>query len=52
MLRSVNEEYGNIAIGKTLKEINADAPFDTGLEYGCPARGTWNIVHTGFLVPE
>ena len=52
MLRSVNEEHGNIAIGKSLKEINADAPFDTGLEYGCPARGTWNIVHTGFLVPE
>ena len=52
MLRAVNEEQGNIAIGKTLKEINADAPFDTGLEYGCPARGAWNIVHTGFLVPE
>lgn len=52
MLRSVNEEHGNIAIGKLIKEINADAPFDTGLEYGCPARGTWNIVHTGFLVPE
>lgn len=52
MLRSVNEEHGNIAIGKSIKEINADAPFDTGLEYGCPARGTWNIVHTGFLVPE
>ena len=52
MLRSVNEEHGNIAIGKSLKEINADAPFDTGLEYGCPARGAWNIVHTGFLVPE
>lgn len=52
MLRAVNEEQGNIAIGKSLKEINADAPFDTGLEYGCPARGAWNIVHTGFLVPE
>lgn len=52
MLRSVNEEHGNIAIGKSIKEINADAPYDTGLEYGCPARGTWNIVHTGFLVPE
>lgn len=52
MLKAVNEEYGNITVGKTLKEINATAPFDTGLEYGCPARGTWNIVHTGFLVPE
>ncbi|MBQ7743755.1 MAG: nitrogenase [Lachnospiraceae bacterium] len=24
----------------------------SGLEYSCPARGTWNIVHTGFLIPE
>ena len=52
MLRAVNEEYGAINIGKSIKEISADAPFDVGLEYGCPARGTWNIVHTGFLVPE
>ena len=52
MLRAVNEDYGNIAIGKKLREVNVDAPFDTGLEYGCPARGTWNIAHTGFLVPE
>ena len=52
MLKAVNEENGDIAIGKSLKEITAKSPFDTGLEYGCPARGTWNIVHTGFLVPE
>ena len=52
MLRAVNEDYKNISIGKKLNEIDINAPFDTGLEYGCPARGTWNIVHTGFLVPE
>ena len=28
------------------------ALFDTGLEYAAPARGTWNIVHTGMLIPE
>jgi hypothetical protein len=28
------------------------ALFDTGLEYSAPARGTWNIVHTGMLIPE
>ena len=28
------------------------APFKSELEYSCSARGTWNIVHTGFLVPE
>ncbi|MBR6476089.1 MAG: nitrogenase [Lachnospiraceae bacterium] len=27
-------------------------PFAGGLEYSSPARGTWNIVHTGMLVPE
>lgn len=28
------------------------SPFKTGLEYSSPARGTWNIVHTGMLVPQ
>ena len=27
-------------------------PFEYGLEYGSPARGLWNIVHTGMLLPE
>ena len=27
-------------------------PFETGLEYAAPARGTWNIVHVGMLIPE
>ncbi|MCR4905777.1 MAG: nitrogenase [Clostridiales bacterium] len=28
------------------------APFAPGLEFSPPARGTWNIVHTGMLIPE
>ncbi|MBR5367105.1 MAG: nitrogenase [Clostridia bacterium] len=28
------------------------SPFRGGLEFSAPARGTWNIVHTGMLVPE
>ncbi len=28
------------------------APFLPGLEYNSPAHGTWNIVHTGMLLPE
>ena len=28
------------------------SPFASGLEYASPARGTWNIVHTGMLIPE
>ena len=27
-------------------------PFAAGLEYSSPARGSWNIVHTGMLLPE
>lgn len=51
-----------IDFGKEEKTINipgvriADedfpAPFRSGLEYSSPARGTWNIVHTGMLIPE
>lgn len=26
--------------------------FESGLEYNPPARGVWNIVHTGMLIPE
>jgi len=33
-------------------DADASALFDTGLEYSAPARGTWNIVHTGMLIPE
>ncbi|MBQ4320679.1 MAG: nitrogenase [Oscillospiraceae bacterium] len=28
------------------------APFRSTLEFGAPARGAWNIVHTGMLLPE
>jgi len=27
------------------------APFVSGLEFSAPARGTWNIVHIGMLIP-
>ena len=28
------------------------SPFPSGLEYNAPARGPWNIVHTGMLIPQ
>ena len=34
------------------REAAFPAPFPHGLEYSPPCRGTWNIVHTGMLVPE
>ncbi|MDD7409288.1 MAG: nitrogenase component 1 [Anaerovoracaceae bacterium] len=36
----------------SLAEAHFPAPFKEGLEYSSPARGTWNIVHTGMLIPE
>ena len=52
MLRHVLDKKEEVVVAKRLKDVNIDAPFVSGLEYGCPARGTWNIVHTGFLIPE
>ena len=52
MLRHVLEDNREVSIVKKLKDVDVSAPFESGLEYGCPARGSWNIVHTGFLIPE
>lgn len=35
-----------------MRDANFPAPFKSGLEYSAPARGSWNIVHTGMLIPE
>ena len=37
---------------KPICEVNFPAPFEEGLEYSSPARGCWNIVHTGMLIPQ
>ena len=34
-----------------IADAKAPAPFVSGLEYGAPARGVWNIVHVGMLIP-
>lgn len=53
MLKRVNDPK-DISIIPAVRIADADfpAPFRSGLEYSSPARGTWNIVHTGMLVPE
>ena len=50
MLRRVNEvkELSGIPI----REAPFPSPFPSGLEYASPARGMWNIVHTGMLMPQ
>ena len=35
-----------------ISEADAAGFFPSGLEYNTPARGMWNIVHMGMLVPE
>ena len=39
-------------MGIPITDASFPAPFHSGLEYASPARGTWNIVHTGMLIPE
>ncbi len=50
MLTRVNEAR-QIA-GIPIREADFPSPFPSGLEYASPARGMWNIVHTGMLIPE
>ncbi len=35
-----------------ISEAAFPMPFYEGLEYSSPARGMWNIAHTGMLIPE
>ena len=52
MLKQVGkEEQGNPACVK-IRDASFPAPFHAALEYSAPARGTWNIVHIGMLIPE
>lgn len=52
MLRKVNAEIDHKGAEVALRDAKFPAPFVSGLEYAAPARGTWNIVHTGMLIPE
>lgn len=59
MLKRVNESQINTNDAKKreipqvrIGDAEFPAPFKSGLEYATPARGTWNIVHTGMLIPE
>jgi len=46
--KEITENGAVVKIG----EAEFPTPFKSGLEYSSPARGTWNIVHTGMLIPE
>lgn len=50
MLKKLGEATANPSV--KISEAKFPAPFTSGLEYGAPARGTWNIVHVGMLIPQ
>ena len=52
MLKKVNRTPEVPSVGNPIRDAAFPAPFPSGLEYASPARGTWNIVHTGMLIPE
>ncbi|MDO4734793.1 MAG: nitrogenase component 1 [Lachnospiraceae bacterium] len=52
MLSRINAPKRTGAEKVNIRDASFPAPFHAGLEYSSPARGTWNIVHTGMLIPE
>ena len=52
MLRRLNENAERPVVSVRMADAGFPSPFASGLEYSSPARGTWNIVHTGMLIPE
>lgn len=52
MLKSLRDDIERDDIEIKIGSASFPAPFKSGLEYSAPARGTWNIVHTGMLIPE
>ncbi|MCR5213146.1 MAG: hypothetical protein K6E10_01930 [Eubacterium sp.] len=52
MLEALHTKENRIPQPIYLRDLDFDKPFYEGLQYNPPARGTWNIVHTGMLIPE
>ncbi len=50
MLRKINDHP--IRSVHLLRSSDPDNLFPRTLEFSPPARGTWNIVHTGMQLPE
>lgn len=52
MLINVSGRVDETGVCTSIKDAAFPAPFVSGLEYGAPARGTWNIVQVGMLIPK
>ncbi len=52
MLKKAGEDGTTKQAVIPISEAAFPMPFYEGLEYSSPARGVWNIAHTGMLIPE
>lgn len=52
MMISVTGRQDESGASIRIKDASFPSPFVSGLEFGSPARGAWNIVHVGMLIPE
>ena len=52
MLKRINGREDPTGARVTIGEASYPEPFRSGLEFSTPARGTWNVVHSGMLLPE
>lgn len=54
MLKKLEHPWEGVSEeGAVVRMADAEypAPFASGLEFNAPVHGTWNIVHTGMLIP-
>ncbi|NCB32546.1 MAG: nitrogenase [Erysipelotrichia bacterium] len=51
MLTRIEPNRSQPLMNLKIQDASYPVPFRSGLEYAPPARGTWNIVHTGMLIP-
>ena len=52
MFKRIGADVSDSGTRVKISDASFPSPFESGLEYGCSARGTWNIVHTGMLMPQ
>ena len=52
MLKCVNKNIDVEKFALPIAEAKFPQPFVPELEFNAPARGMWNIVHTGMLIPQ
>ena len=52
MLKCVNKNIDVEKFALPIAESTFPQPFVSELEFNAPARGMWNIVHTGMLIPQ